>query len=79
MTFSLQIGLAAQSIRNSKVKLDFLNAFIEDPRSVVKTWLESQSHDLDIILGNEQGIREEDLKNSEFFSLPWVGSQLYVS
>lgn len=70
-----KIGLAAQSIRSSKIKLDFLKSFIEDPPSFVKTWLESQSRDLDIILGNEQGVREEDLKDSKFFSLPWVSFQ----
>jgi SWI/SNF-related matrix-associated actin-dependent regulator of chromatin subfamily D len=25
------------------------------------------------VLGNEQGVREEDLKNSQFFAKPWVG------
>ncbi|GJJ09820.1 hypothetical protein Clacol_004044 [Clathrus columnatus] len=73
-----EIGLAAQSIRNSKVKVDFLKAFADDPRSFVKTWLESQSRDLDIILGNEQGIREEDLKNSKLFSLPWADEAVSI-
>ena len=38
----------------------------------MQTWLESQSRDLDVVLGNEQGVREEDLKNSQFFAMPWV-------
>ena len=41
----------------------------------MQTWLDSQSRDLDAVLGNEQGVREEDLKNSQFFAMPWV-SQL---
>ena len=69
----LQIAIAAQSIRSSRTKLDFLNAFAADPRAFVQTWLDSQSRDLDVVLGNEQGVREEDLKNSQFFAMPWVG------
>jgi SWI/SNF-related matrix-associated actin-dependent regulator of chromatin subfamily D len=64
--------VAAQSIRSSKTKLDFLSAFAAEPRAFVQTWLESQSRDLDVVLGNEQGVREEDLKNSQFFEMPWV-------
>jgi len=75
---STQIAVAAQSIRNSKLRLDFLKSFASDPKSFVQTWLQSQSRDLDIVLGNEQGIKEEDLKNSQFFSEPWVGCHCAV-
>ncbi|KAF8588121.1 SWI/SNF complex 60 kDa subunit [Ramaria rubella] len=73
-----EIAIAAQSIRSSKTKLDFLNAFAADPRAFVQTWLASQSRDLDVVLGNEQGVREEDLKNSQFFGMPWVDDAVSV-
>lgn len=38
----------------------------------MQTWLQSQSRDLDVVLGNEQGVREEDLKNSQFYAMSWV-------
>ncbi|KAF8514419.1 SWI/SNF complex 60 kDa subunit [Hysterangium stoloniferum] len=73
-----EISIHAQSIRSSKLKLDFLKAFSSDPYSFIPQWLASQSQDLDIILGNEQGVREEDLKDSQYFTLPWVDEAVSV-
>ncbi|KIJ41033.1 hypothetical protein M422DRAFT_209501 [Sphaerobolus stellatus SS14] len=77
-TIDEELAIAAQSIRNSKLKLDFLKSLSSDPASFVQTWLSSQSRDLDIILGNEQGVKEEDLKNSRFFDQPWVDEAVSV-
>ena len=49
---------------------------MKDPAQFIQTWLESQSRDLENILGSGptegQTVRQEELKRSEFFQLPWV-------
>ncbi|KAF8637155.1 hypothetical protein AX17_003059 [Amanita inopinata Kibby_2008] len=71
-----EIALLAQSLHNSHVKRTFLQSFANDPANFIQTWLESQSRDLETILGSgpTEGmtIRQEDLRRSEFFRLPWV-------
>ncbi|PFH47618.1 hypothetical protein AMATHDRAFT_67415 [Amanita thiersii Skay4041] len=71
-----EISLLAQSLNNSHVKLTFLQSFADDPANFIQTWLESQSRDLETILGSgpTEGmtVRQEDLRRSEFFRLPWV-------
>lgn len=73
-----EITIAAQSIRNSKARLDFLTSLASDPASFIQTWLASQSRDLDVVLGNEQGVREEDLKSAAFFSEQWVDEAVSI-
>ncbi|KAJ8516988.1 hypothetical protein ONZ45_g5755 [Pleurotus djamor] len=71
-----EIALHAQSLHNSHLKRTFLESFANDPAQFIQTWLESQSRDLESILGagaTEYGtVRAEELKRSEFFRLPWV-------
>ena len=68
--------MLAQSLHNSHVKRTFLQSFAEDPALFIQTWLESQSRDLENIIGSgpTEGltVRQEELKRSEFFQLPWV-------
>ena len=58
------------------MKKVFLESFANDPAQFIQTWLESQSRDLESILGSgpTEGntIRQEELRRSEFFQLPWV-------
>jgi len=58
------------------MKKTFLESFSQDPAQFIQTWLESQSRDLESILGSGptegQTVRQEELKRSEFFQLPWV-------
>lgn len=58
------------------MKRTFLESFAKEPAQFIQTWLESQSRDLESILGNGpsegQTVRQEELKRSEFFRLPWV-------
>jgi SWI/SNF-related matrix-associated actin-dependent regulator of chromatin subfamily D len=58
------------------VKKVFLESFAKDPAKFIQTWLESQSRDLESILGSgpTEGltVRQEELRRSEFFQLPWV-------
>ncbi|KAF9007018.1 hypothetical protein BDQ17DRAFT_1389154 [Cyathus striatus] len=71
-----EIALLAQSLHNSHLKRTFLESFANDPTGFIQTWLESQSRDLETILGSgpTEGatVRQEELKRSEFFQLPWV-------
>lgn len=71
-----EISLLAQSLHNSYIKRTFLESFASDPATFIQTWLESQSRDLETILGSgpTEGmtVRQEDLRRSEFFGLPWV-------
>ena len=76
LTSPFQISLLAQSLHNSYTKRVFLQSFAEDPAKFIQTWLESQSRDLESILGSgpSEGatIRAEELRRSDFFRLPWV-------
>ncbi|EAU87711.1 SWI/SNF complex 60 kDa subunit, partial [Coprinopsis cinerea okayama7 len=71
-----EIALLAQSLHNSHVKKTFLESFAKDPAKFIHTWLESQSRDLESIMGSgpSEGmtVRQEELRRSEFFQLPWV-------
>ncbi|KAG8215419.1 SWI/SNF complex 60 kDa subunit [Butyriboletus roseoflavus] len=71
-----EISLLAQSLHNSHTKRAFLQSFADDPAKFIQTWLESQSRDLESILGSgpSEGatIRAEELRRSDFFRLPWV-------
>lgn len=71
-----QISLLAQSLHNSHTKRVFLQSFADDPAKFIQTWLESQSRDLESVLGSgpSEGatIRAEELRRSDFFRLPWV-------
>lgn len=48
----------------------------------IQTWLTSQSRDLESLLGSgpSEGAtaRQEDLRRSEFFALPWVEEAVAV-
>ncbi|KAI0632673.1 SWI/SNF complex 60 kDa subunit [Trametes polyzona] len=71
-----EIALHIQSLNNAHMKRTFLRAFADDPRGFIQTWLASQSRDLESVLasGASEGatVRQEDLKRTEFFRLPWV-------
>ncbi|KAI6002430.1 SWI/SNF complex 60 kDa subunit [Pisolithus orientalis] len=71
-----EIALLTQSLHNAHTKRVFLQSFAEDPTKFIQNWLESQSRDLESILGSgpSEGatIRAEELRRSDFFRLPWV-------
>ena len=77
-----QIALHAQSLHNAHLKRTFLHSFARDPAQFIHTWLESQSRDLESVLGSgpSEGatVRTEDLRRSEFFKLPWVEEAVSV-
>jgi SWI/SNF-related matrix-associated actin-dependent regulator of chromatin subfamily D len=65
------------------MKRTFLESFASDPAQFIQTWLESQSRDLESIMGSGpsegQTVRQEELKRSEFFQLPWVEEVRFLS
>ena len=71
-----QIALHVQSLQNSFMKRTFLQSFAADPQTFVQTWLESQARDLESVLGagpsEGASLRQDDLRRSEYFRLPWV-------
>ncbi|KAF9528814.1 SWI/SNF complex 60 kDa subunit [Crepidotus variabilis] len=78
-----EIALLAQSLHNSHMKKTFLESFAKEPAQFIQTWLESQSRDLESILGSGptegQTLRQEELKRSEFFQLPWVEEAVAIT
>ena len=78
----MQAAILAQQIQNSQLKRTFLASFADDPAGFINKWLESQSRDLDSVLSSgpneELTVREEELKRSEFFRLPWVEEAVAV-
>ncbi|KAH0834162.1 SWI/SNF complex 60 kDa subunit [Lanmaoa asiatica] len=71
-----EISVLAQSLHNAHTKRVFLQSFADDPAKFIQIWLESQSRDLESVLGSgpSEGatIRAEELRRSDFFRLPWV-------
>ena len=64
------------------MKKAFLEKFAEEPAEFIEKWLASQSRDLECALaaGPSEGVsvREEELRRSEFFRLPWVEEAVAV-
>ncbi|KAJ7623357.1 SWI/SNF complex 60 kDa subunit [Roridomyces roridus] len=81
-TMDDEIAALAQSLHNSHLKRTFLQSFARDPAQFIQTWLESQSRDLETVLGtgvtDAPTIRQEELRRSEFFRLPWVEEAVAV-
>ena len=79
---SRQIALHMQSLQNAHLKRTFLQSFAENPQEFIQTWLESQSRDLETILGSGPSdgatVRQDDLRRSEYFRLPWVEEAVAV-
>jgi len=77
-----EIATLTQSLHNSLLKRQFLQSFAEDPSSFIHTFLQSQSRDLESILGSgpSEGatVRREDLQRSEYFRMPWVEEAVAV-
>jgi SWI/SNF-related matrix-associated actin-dependent regulator of chromatin subfamily D len=75
-----EVAALAHQIRTGREKRDFLNGFAQDPARFINRWMAGQARDLDVILGNEIGlpgtngglVREEDLRRSDLFRMPWV-------
>lgn len=77
-----QIAVHVQSLNNSHLKRTFMRSFADDPQNFIQTWIASQSRDLESALGSgpSEGatVRQEDLRRSEYFQLPWVEEAVAV-
>ncbi|WVR08081.1 hypothetical protein IAU60_005127 [Kwoniella sp. DSM 27419] len=81
-----KVGELAYFARDLKQKRDFLESFAASPQAFIQNWLAAQARDLDQMLGYQIGtaganggsIREEDLRRSDLFSLPWVDEAITV-
>jgi SWI/SNF-related matrix-associated actin-dependent regulator of chromatin subfamily D len=77
-----QISMLSQSLHNAHLKRTFLTSFAEDPAKFIQQWLESQSRDLETVLGcgpsDGATLRTEDLRRSEYFRLPWVEEAIAI-
>ncbi|KAK6908486.1 hypothetical protein I203_102488 [Kwoniella mangroviensis CBS 8507] len=81
-----KVGELAYFARDVKQKRDFLESFASNPQAFIQNWLAVQARDLDQMLGYQIGtpglnggnIREEDLRRSDLFSLPWVEEAVTV-
>ncbi|OCF43839.1 hypothetical protein I317_02281 [Kwoniella heveanensis CBS 569] len=81
-----KVGELAYFARDLKQKRDFLESFAASPQAFIQNWLAAQARDLDQMLGYQIGtsglnggsVREEDLRRSDLFNLPWVDEAITV-
>ncbi|TXT12853.1 hypothetical protein VHUM_01254 [Vanrija humicola] len=81
-----KVGELAYYARDLKQKRDFLESFAASPYAFIHNWLAAQARDLDQMLGFQIGapgtnggsVREEDLRRSDLFTLPWVDEGIAV-
>ncbi|KAF8340439.1 SWI/SNF complex 60 kDa subunit [Cantharellus anzutake] len=73
-----EIAKNVQEIRSARLKRQFFQSFADDPQGFIKTWMDSQSRDLEVILGTDRGVPEELMRRSDFFRLPWVEEAVAV-
>ncbi|CAO1631555.1 unnamed protein product [Sympodiomycopsis kandeliae] len=76
-----KISQGVSALQNHSSARDFLYNFSQDPLNHLKTWLASQSRDLDSILGVSSsvpgsgvnsGLSNEDLRRAETFTGTWL-------
>ncbi|KAL0571452.1 SWI/SNF and RSC complex subunit Ssr3 [Marasmius crinis-equi] len=76
------LSTMAQSLHNSHLKRTFLQSFARDPAQFVSAWVESQSRDLEVVVGSgpSEGmtVRREELRRGEFFRMGWVEEAVAV-
>ncbi|EIW71550.1 hypothetical protein TREMEDRAFT_42914 [Tremella mesenterica DSM 1558] len=81
-----KVGELVYHARELKQKRDFLEAFATNPQAFIQNWLQAQARDLDEMLGFQIGVaslnggsvREEDLRRSDLFTMPWVDEAIVV-
>ncbi|ORX37757.1 chromatin remodeling-related protein [Kockovaella imperatae] len=80
-----KVGELAYFARDLKQKRDFLESFSTDPHGFIQSWLAAQARDLDQMLGYQVGhgpnggsVREEDLRRSDLFHMPWVDEAVTI-
>ena len=75
-----EISQTAIAIRNVVMKRDFLNEFSKDSATFIKNWINSQSRDMDLLLGTEHaGVPLEDMRRADFYRRDWVNEAIVVA
>lgn len=68
-----EISQSAVAVRNAVIKRDFLDEFSQDSAAFIKNWINSQSRDLDLILGTEHAnVPLEEMRRADFYRRDWV-------
>ncbi|TIB84159.1 hypothetical protein E3Q10_02142 [Wallemia mellicola] len=68
-----EISQSAVAVRNAVIKRDFLDEFSKDSAAFIKNWINSQSRDLDLILGTEHAnVPLEEMRRADFYRRDWV-------
>ncbi|KAJ3110293.1 SWI/SNF complex component snf12 [Nowakowskiella sp. JEL0407] len=65
-----------QQITISKMKRDFMKAFVDDPVGFINAWIASQSRDLEGLMG-ENHVNREEMRRSEFYNQQWVHEAVF--
>jgi len=73
-----EISEATQAIRSARLRQQFFESFSENPQQFISEWMDSQSRDLETILGTDRGVPDELMRRSDFFRLPWVEEAVAV-
>jgi SWI/SNF-related matrix-associated actin-dependent regulator of chromatin subfamily D len=83
-----QIAREAGTIRNGKLRRDFLTAFAESPVDFLRGWLDSQAHDLDLVLGGDRaGLatsagddvwKSDQRRKAPFYANEWIKDSINV-
>ncbi|KAK4688672.1 SWI/SNF-related matrix-associated actin-dependent regulator of chromatin subfamily D, partial [Tremellales sp. Uapishka_1] len=81
-----KVGELAHFARDLTQKRDFLESFATNPQAFIQNWLAAQARDLDQMLGYQIGtaganggsLREEDLRRSDIFNMPWVEEAITI-
>ncbi|KAG8828395.1 SWI/SNF complex component snf12 [Serendipita sp. 401] len=81
-----EIKQRLQNLRNLRMRRDFFAGLANEPSAFIQKFVQSQSRDLEVVLGNERaaegggsggnlgrfGVHETDLVKSEFFHGDWA-------
>jgi hypothetical protein len=83
-----KIAREAGSIRGAKLRRDFLAAFADSPVDFLRSWLDSQARDLDLVLGGDRASlatsagddvwRNEERRKAAFYTGDWVKDSVNV-
>lgn len=75
---NVEIRRRIQQLNSCKSKRDFFKAFLDDPANLVKSWLDSQCRDLEIIMAeNTDGVSLLDKQRSAYFKQDWVREAVF--
>jgi SWI/SNF-related matrix-associated actin-dependent regulator of chromatin subfamily D len=71
-----RIGDICRELDNSRLKRNFMLAFAEDPAGFTNRWVESQSEDLKLMLGDGK-FNPEEIRRAGFFEKPEIEEAVY--